>query len=208
MLRRVFLILLLQAFLWIDESDAAVACPPNQNGFILTCAFKCCKSIAADYEDYFCCGAEDKAIVDVTHETHPVDDPSVPRTQRFIAYGTAFQIDYTLLVIGLIVSIVLSVLCSFFCCLLCNGCWLHRRRNPQLYQSVNDTPFYPLCCGFGIPMGTVIFSTQPPQYRDDGIYYGSSTTSSPPTSRNRVRFNEDGTPKGVLKNSPNQEHTY
>nr|CAD2190826.1 unnamed protein product [Meloidogyne enterolobii] len=74
-------------------------------------------------------------------------------------------IDYTLLVLGLIISIILSVLLSFFCCLLCNGCWLHRRRNPHMYENVNDDGFYPICCGFGIPMGTVVFSTHPPQFR-------------------------------------------
>uniref|UniRef100_A0A915C4T6 CX domain-containing protein n=1 Tax=Parascaris univalens TaxID=6257 RepID=A0A915C4T6_PARUN len=203
------------------ESEAKVECPPNQNGFRLTCAFKCCKSIGAHYEanfdrirclmvegggkyrllvkDYFCCGLEDKTVVGDSVEVLTEEGSNPSRSERFIAYGTTYQIDYTMLVIGLIVSIVLSILCSFFCCLLCNGCWLHRRRNPQLYESVNDTGFYPLCCGFGIPMGTVVFSTHPPQYRDDGLYHGSST-SSLPSSRNRVRFNEDGTPKGVLKN--------
>ncbi|VDD88310.1 unnamed protein product [Enterobius vermicularis] len=111
------------------------------------------------------------------------------------------RVDYTLLIIGLIVSIILSILCSFFCCLLCNGCWLHRRRNPQLYESVNESGFYPLCCGFGVPMGTVVFSTHPPQFRDEGDMYHGSSTSSLPSGRSRVRFNEDGTLKGVLKNN-------
>ena len=51
-----------------------------------------------------------------------------------------------MLIIGLIVSIVLSILLSFFCCLLCNGCWLHRRRNPHMYESVNENGWYPICC--------------------------------------------------------------
>uniref|UniRef100_A0A0M3HZ98 Uncharacterized protein n=1 Tax=Ascaris lumbricoides TaxID=6252 RepID=A0A0M3HZ98_ASCLU len=190
-----------------DESEAKVECPPNQNGFRLTCAFKCCKSIGAHYEDYFCCGLEDKTVVGDSVEVFTEEGSNPSRSERFIAYGTTYQIDYTMLVIGLIVSIVLSILCSFFCCLLCNGCWLHRRRNPQLYESVNDTGFYPLCCGFGIPMGTVVFSTHPPQYRDDGLYHGSST-SSLPSSRNRVRFNEDGTPKGVLKNGSSHDFSH
>ncbi|KAK6043555.1 hypothetical protein COOONC_18940, partial [Cooperia oncophora] len=54
------------------------------------------------------------------------------------------KIDYTLLIIGLIVSIILSILLSFFCCLLCNGCWLHRRRNPHLYETVNESGWYPI----------------------------------------------------------------
>jgi hypothetical protein len=45
----------------------------------------------------------------------------------------------------------------------------------------------------------VVFSTHPPQFREDGeMYHGSSSSSLP--SRNRVRFNDDGTPRGVLKN--------
>ncbi|CAJ0588684.1 unnamed protein product [Cylicocyclus nassatus] len=121
------------------------------------------------------------------------------RAERFVAYGSTFQIDYTLLVIGLIVSILLSILLSFFCCLLCNGCWLHRRRNPQMYESVHESGWYPLCCGLGIPMGTVVFSTHPPQYRDDNEMYHGSSTSSLPSSKQRVRFNPDGTPRGPLK---------
>uniref|UniRef100_A0A0R3RLP9 Uncharacterized protein n=1 Tax=Elaeophora elaphi TaxID=1147741 RepID=A0A0R3RLP9_9BILA len=122
-----------------------VKCPPNKRGEELT--------------------KEDNQIVhEVISDQH--------RPQRFIAYGSTFQIDYTLLIIGLIISVILSVLCSFFCCLLCNGCWLHRRRNPQLYESVNESGFYPLCCGFGIPMGTIVFSTHPPQFRDESELYG------------------------------------
>jgi len=73
------------------------------------------------------------------------------------------------------------------------------------YETVNDSGWYPLCCGFGIPLGTVVFSTHPPQFANnpnaDAYYNGSS--ASLPSSRNRVRFNEDGTPKGVLKNGQN-----
>ncbi|VDL75019.1 unnamed protein product [Nippostrongylus brasiliensis] len=54
--------------------------------------------------------------------------------------------------------------------------------------------------GFGIPMGTVVFSTHPPQYRDESEMYHGSSTSSLPSSKQRVRFNPDGTPRGVLKN--------
>ncbi|VDK62919.1 unnamed protein product [Onchocerca ochengi] len=174
---------------------AAVKCPPNKRGETLTCSFACCKSLDDDSENYFCCGLEDNQIVRETTSRYD-------RPQRFIAYGSNFQIDYTLLIIGLIVSIILSILCSFFCCLLCNGCWLHRRRNPQLYESVSDSGFYPLCCGFGIPMGTIVFSTHPPQFRDESELYGGSSASSY-GNRGRVRFNEDGTPRGVLKNNPN-----
>ncbi|VDK38919.1 unnamed protein product [Gongylonema pulchrum] len=47
-------------------------------------------------------------------------------------------------------------------------------------------------------MGTIVFSTHPPQFRDESeLYHGSSTTSV--GNRSRVRFNEDGTPRGVLK---------
>ncbi|ETN68783.1 hypothetical protein NECAME_15639 [Necator americanus] len=49
-------------------------------------------------------------------------------------------------------------------------------------------------------MGTVVFSTHPPQYRDDSEMYHGSSTSSLPSSKQRVRFNPDGTPRGVLKN--------
>ncbi|VDK70721.1 unnamed protein product [Litomosoides sigmodontis] len=174
---------------------ATVKCPPNKHGEVLTCAFACCKSLDATFEDYFCCGLEDNHILRETTSGRN-------RPQRFIAYGSTVQIDYTLLIIGLIVSLILSVLCSFFCCLLCNGCWLHRRRNPQLYESVNDIGFYPLCCGFGIPMGTVVFSTYPPQFRDESELYAGSSASSY-GNRSRVRFNDDGTPRGVLKTNLN-----
>ena len=50
-------------------------------------------------------------------------------------------------------------------------------------------------------MGTVVFSTHPPQFRDEGDMYHGSSTSSLPSGRSRVRFNEDGTLKGVLKNN-------
>uniref|UniRef100_A0A1I8AV14 Protein shisa-4 n=1 Tax=Steinernema glaseri TaxID=37863 RepID=A0A1I8AV14_9BILA len=176
-------------------ASAALAmqkCPPNPSGLVLQCAFECCESLEGPNQGYYCCGADEKHLIDEAGVSHG-------RAERFVAYGTTLQVDYTMLVIGLILSIVISILLSFFCCLLCNGCWLHRRRNPQMYESVNESGFYPICCGFGIPMGTVVFSTHPPQFRDDNIYHGSST-SSLPSSRNRVRFNEDGTPKGVLKN--------
>ncbi|EJW72336.1 hypothetical protein WUBG_16753, partial [Wuchereria bancrofti] len=175
---------------------ATVKCPPNKHGEVLTCAIACCRSLDVTFEDYFCCELEDNQIV-VRDATSRHD-----RSQRFIAYGSNFQIDYTLLIIGLIISIILSVLCSLFCCLLCNGCWLHRRRNPQLYESVNDTGFYPLCCGFGIPMGTIVFSTHPPQFRGESELYDGSSASSY-ANRSRVRFNDDGTPRGVLKSNLN-----
>ncbi|EFO26007.1 hypothetical protein LOAG_02479 [Loa loa] len=174
---------------------ATVNCPPNKQGEVLACELACCEILNATFEDYLCCELEDDQIVRNTISKHN-------RPQRFIAYGSNFQIDYTLLIIGLIISIILSVLCSFFCCLLCNGCWLHRRRNPQLYESVNDTGFYPLCCGFGIPMGTIVFSTHPPQFRDESeLYTGSSASSF--GNRGRVRFNDDGTPRTVLKSNLN-----
>ncbi|OZC08556.1 hypothetical protein X798_04359 [Onchocerca flexuosa] len=203
-------------FAFTASCYAAVKCPPNERGETLTCAFACCKSLDATFEaslfnfhafnrniktkrfplnNYFCCELEDNQFVrETTSRTN--------RPQRFIAYGSNFQIHYTSLIIGLIVSIILSILCSFFCCLLCNGCWLHRRRNPQLYESVSDGGFYPLCCGFGIPMGTIVFSTHPPQFRDESELYGGSSASSY-SNRGRVRFNEDGTPRGVLKSNPN-----
>uniref|UniRef100_A0A915ML10 Uncharacterized protein n=1 Tax=Meloidogyne javanica TaxID=6303 RepID=A0A915ML10_MELJA len=77
-----------------------------------------------------------------------------------------------------------------------------QRRNPHMYENVNDDGFYPICCGFGIPMGTVVFSTHPPQFRGDEMYGGSSLSGA---SRGRVRFNEDGTPRGVLKNGNGNE---
>ncbi|VDN54515.1 unnamed protein product [Dracunculus medinensis] len=197
LLVRIVLISLLVEF--IPESFAKVWCPKNQSGFILTCAFKCCKSVDSSYEDYYCCDLDDQTLVD--ENTIESDGSQSSRSERFVAYTSNMpniQIDYTLLIIGLIISIVLSVLCSLFCCLLCNGCWLHRRRNPQMYESVQETGFYPLCCGFGIPVGTVVFSTHPPQFRDENeLYHGSSTSSI--ANRGRVRFHEDGTSKGVLK---------
>lgn len=51
-----------------------------------------------------------------------------------------------MLIVGLLISVALSVLLSLLCCLLCNGCWLHRRRNPHMYESVQESGWYPLCC--------------------------------------------------------------
>uniref|UniRef100_A0A0K0D161 CX domain-containing protein n=1 Tax=Angiostrongylus cantonensis TaxID=6313 RepID=A0A0K0D161_ANGCA len=158
------------------ELTQIVKCPPSSRGSVLECAYKCCPSFEGADQGYYCCGPEDQSVF---------DNDRYNRAERFVAYGTTFQIDYTLLIIGLIVSVVLSVLLSFFCCLLCNGCWLHRRRNPQLYESVHESGWYPLCCGFGIPMGTVVFSTHPPQYRDDSEMYHSSSMSSLPSSKQR-----------------------
>ncbi|KAF8385142.1 hypothetical protein PRIPAC_74284 [Pristionchus pacificus] len=174
--------------------DARVDCPAGPNGrSSLTCAFECCKSLEGQTSDYYCCGLEEHRLVKegVTGENG--------RAERFVAYGNTFQVDYTMLLLGLIISIVVSILLSFFCCLLCNGCWLHRRRNPQEYESVHDNGFYPICCGFGLPLGTVVFSSHPPQYRGDESDYQMSTSST--SSKNRVRFNPDGTPRGVLKNN-------
>ncbi|GMR59638.1 hypothetical protein PMAYCL1PPCAC_29833 [Pristionchus mayeri] len=172
---------------------AAVECPHGPNGLKLSCAFECCKSFEGDGHGYFCCGMEEhKLIKEGVKGEHG-------RAERFVAYGNTFQVDYTMLLLGLIISIVVSILLSFFCCLLCNGCWLHRRRNPQEYESVHDNGFYPICCGFGLPLGTVVFSSHPPQYRGDESEYQMSTSST--SSKNRVRFNPDGTPRGVLKNN-------
>ncbi|KJH53618.1 hypothetical protein DICVIV_00046 [Dictyocaulus viviparus] len=170
--------------------EIEVSCPASSKGYVLECAYGCCPSFEGADQGYYCCGPEEQSMSDSGQSN---------RAERFVAYGGTFQIDYTLLVLGLIFSIVLSIILSFFCCLLCNGCWLHRRRNPQMYESVHDSGIYPLCCGFGIPMGTVVFSTHPPQYRDESEMYHGSSTSSIPSSKQRVRFNPDGTPRGVLK---------
>uniref|UniRef100_A0A914WCW0 Uncharacterized protein n=1 Tax=Plectus sambesii TaxID=2011161 RepID=A0A914WCW0_9BILA len=177
-----------------------------------TCAFECCASHEGADQGYFCCELkEDRTVGHLTLDERGSQgtdgnrnsENREPTPQQFVAYGSGVQIDWGLLLLGLVVSIALSVILSFLCCLLCNGCWLHRRRNPQMYESVNDSGWQPLCCGFGIPMGTVVFSTHPPQFREDGEMYHGSSSSSLPSSRNRVRFNEDGTPKGVLKNGGN-----
>uniref|UniRef100_A0A1I8AT31 Protein shisa-4 n=1 Tax=Steinernema glaseri TaxID=37863 RepID=A0A1I8AT31_9BILA len=123
-------------------ASAALAmqkCPPNPSGLVLQCAFECCESLEGPNQGYYCCGADEKHLIDEAGVSHG-------RAERFVAYGTTLQVDYTMLVIGLILSIVISILLSFFCCLLCNGCWLHRRRNPQMYESVNESGFYPICC--------------------------------------------------------------
>ncbi|CAD6196082.1 unnamed protein product [Caenorhabditis auriculariae] len=188
-----FLRCLAASILLLQLAQAKVTCPRGPFGTQLECAFECCTSFEGDDHGYYCCGLEEKQQMDRGGDKS--------RAERFISYGSTFQIDYTMLVIGLIISIVLSILLSFFCCLLCNGCWLHRRRNPQMYESVNDNGWYPICCGFGIPMGTVVFSTHPPHYREDSEMYHGSSTSSLPSSKQRVRFNPDGTPRGVLKNN-------
>ncbi|CAJ0582365.1 unnamed protein product, partial [Mesorhabditis spiculigera] len=183
---------------------AEEVCPAGPNGRALTCAARCCESLEGpgSVQGYYCC--------DIPIHERRAESPNHGRPERFFmgTTGTNFQVDYTMLLIGLIVSIVLSVLLSFFCCLLCNGCWLHRRRNPHMYETVNDSGFYPICCGFGIPMGTVVFSTHPPTYRDDSDMYHGSSTSSLPSSKQRVRFNPDGTPRGVLKNGNSPRNDY
>lgn len=125
-----------------------VLCPKMPSGVDLYCASACCISNEGIGHGYHCCQLDSPNVIKSTNT----------RVERLVAAYTpgTFQIDYTLLVLGLIISIVLSVLLSFFCCLLCNGCWLHRRRNPHMYENVNDDGFYPICCGFGIPMGTGI----------------------------------------------------
>ncbi|CAJ0939596.1 unnamed protein product, partial [Mesorhabditis belari] len=190
-------LVILLGFVYSEE-----ICPAGPNGRELRCARACCESLEGpgSEQGFYCC---DTPLREVHTQNHG-------RPERFFAgtTGTSFQIDYTLLLIGLIVSIVLSVLLSFFCCLLCNGCWLHRRRNPHMYETVNDSGFYPICCGFGIPMGTVVFSTHPPQYREENEMYHGSSTSSLPSSKQRVRFNPDGTPRGVLKNGNSPRNDY
>ncbi|KAE9556691.1 hypothetical protein FO519_000097 [Halicephalobus sp. NKZ332] len=192
-----FLRILILVFAFaIAQISSYEICPANPSGIRLRCAFRCCDSLEGDGETqgYYCCGVDSDARVEsVTND--------YGRAERFISYANGFQIDYTLLVIGIIISIVVSIILSLLCCLLCNGCWLHRRRNPENYESVNDSAFYPICCGFGIPLGTIVFSTHPPQFNPEHGGYSGSSTSSLPSSRNRVRFNEDGTPRGVLKNS-------
>ncbi|CAI2353426.1 unnamed protein product [Caenorhabditis sp. 36 PRJEB53466] len=185
-------ILVLSTFYSVESK---VRCPKSPFGTELECAFECCTSFEGPNQGYYCCGIEEKQLLE-RDGANGIDH----RAERFVAYGNTFQVDYTMLVIGLIVSIIISILLSFFCCLLCNGCWLHRRRNPQQYESVHDNGWYPICCGFGIPMGTVVFSTHPPQYREESEMYTGSSMSSLPSSKQRVRFNPDGTPRGVLKN--------
>uniref|UniRef100_A0A8R1DQ37 Vesicular, overexpressed in cancer, prosurvival protein 1 n=1 Tax=Caenorhabditis japonica TaxID=281687 RepID=A0A8R1DQ37_CAEJA len=190
-------LLLLLVVLHQGVVNATVKCPKSVFGTELECAFECCTSFEGPNQGYYCCGLEEKRLTERHGGGHGVE---AGRAERFVAYGSTFQVDYTMLVIGLIVSILVSILLSFFCCLLCNGCWLHRRRNPQQYESVHDNGWYPICCGFGIPMGTIVFSSHPPQYREDSEMYGGSSMSSLPSSKQRVRFNPDGTPRGVLKN--------
>uniref|UniRef100_A0AC34RL78 Uncharacterized protein n=1 Tax=Panagrolaimus sp. JU765 TaxID=591449 RepID=A0AC34RL78_9BILA len=191
-------LIFLTIFVIIVEITSYEICPVNPSGIRLRCGFKCCESLEGDgdKQGYYCCGINNEPVDAVGEYS---------RAERLMVTGTTFQVDYTLLVIGIIVSIVVSIILSLLCCLLCNGCWLHRRRNPERYESVNDSGFYPICCGFGIPLGTVVFSTHPPQFNPETGQYASST-SSLPSSRNRVRFNEDGTPRGVLKNTNHDGH--
>ncbi|VDN05807.1 unnamed protein product [Thelazia callipaeda] len=209
--------IIIACFCLMTSCSATVRCPPNKQGEELICAFACCRSLDSTFEDYFCCGLESKNIVTKSSEFKTQDGSvSYVTSVRFdqkckldnvnflkdnVNFLTSnFRLDYTLTIIALIVSILISVLCSLFCCLLCNGCWLHRRRNPEFYESV-ENQFYPLCCGFGIPTGTIVFSTHPPQFREESeMYQGSSSTSSF-GNRSRVRFNEDGSQRGVLKKS-------
>ncbi|KAI3411861.1 hypothetical protein GPALN_001923 [Globodera pallida] len=196
-----FLLLSFSVVVHCFRSHAETICPTLTAGVELRCAKACCRSLEGDNQGYFCCDSDNVNVVEPAVLTTDTDRHQ--RAERFAAVyapGGGFQIDWSLFIIGLIVSILLSVLLSFFCCLLCNGCWLHRRRNPHMYENVGDRGddgFYHICCGFGIPVGTVVFSTHPPQF-SEGVYGPPSSLSS--ASRNRVRFNEDGTPKGVLKN--------
>ncbi|KAI6223082.1 hypothetical protein M3Y99_01465300 [Aphelenchoides fujianensis] len=140
--------------------------------------------------------------------TSAEEDVPHTRAERFVAYSNGFQVDYSLLILGIIISIVLSILLSLLCCFLCNSCWLQRRRGggPHDYrhdpyeQSVNSG-FYPLCCGFGVPFPTIVFSNQPPRFEHtDGDLYGGSASTYTSRSNNRVRFDEHGQPRSVLKN--------
>uniref|UniRef100_A0AC35TN36 Uncharacterized protein n=1 Tax=Rhabditophanes sp. KR3021 TaxID=114890 RepID=A0AC35TN36_9BILA len=189
---------------FINTVYGSVVCPEGLNGRSLTCAFECCQSFEGENNGYYCCGANEKTHVSRGYVRSISTGNGIEGAEPlFMTHVNGFQVDYTLLVIGLIISIILSVIISIFCCFLCNGCWLHRRRNPQDYNGpVQEQGFIPVCCGFGIPTGTLVFSTHPPQVSppDQNLYGGSSMTSLP-SSRNRVRFNNDGTPRGVLKHN-------
>ncbi|CAD5224093.1 unnamed protein product [Bursaphelenchus okinawaensis] len=188
------LLYLLLPIAFLLPLQASEVCPTTEFGTELTCAYKCCESSHGPKVGYYCCGDENSVILG-----NPEEDQTKIRAERFVAYSNGFQIDYTMLILGLIISIIISILLSLLCCLLCNGCWLHRRRNPHMYESVHDNGWYPLCCGFGIPMGTIVLSNNPPQFHhSEGTYVTSDSSTS---SRGRVRFNEDGTPRGVLKNN-------
>uniref|UniRef100_A0A0N5B687 CX domain-containing protein n=1 Tax=Strongyloides papillosus TaxID=174720 RepID=A0A0N5B687_STREA len=185
---------------------ASVECPPGPNGRKLTCAFECCPSFEGEDHGYYCCGGDDKNSL--TRGFFSSQSSDQPHSDKFVmAYGNGFQIDYTLVIVGLIISVILSVLLSLLCCFLCNSCWLRRRRSGTDYNGhVQEEGFIPICCGFGIPTGTLVFSTHPPQVNPPDNIYGGSSMTSLPSSRNRVRFNNDGTPRGVLKN--NQAYDY
>ncbi|KAI6190127.1 hypothetical protein M3Y97_00083300 [Aphelenchoides bicaudatus] len=185
-----FLLLALVPFV-----NAAVTCPRLPSGETITCAFECCESFGGKAQGYFCCGMDDKRI-------STQSDANRPRSERFVAYSNGFQVDYSLLILGIVISIILSILLSLLCCFLCNSCWL-RRRDDREYGHVDDSGFYPICCNFllagsaSIPTGTIVLSSQRPQFHNgDGIYNGSSASS-----HRGVRFNEDGQPRGVLKNN-------
>ncbi|KIH56921.1 hypothetical protein ANCDUO_12896 [Ancylostoma duodenale] len=58
---------------------AGVKCPPFSNGHVLECAFECCPSFEGADQGYYCCGPEERALIDngVEHG----------RAERFVAYG-------------------------------------------------------------------------------------------------------------------------
>ncbi|KAL3090748.1 hypothetical protein niasHT_022076 [Heterodera trifolii] len=200
------LLLLLFPIVFCFPPNFETVCPTLSSGVELRCARACCRSLEGENQGYFCCEPDNVNVVESSGQI--ADFGQHKREERFAAVyapGGGFQVDWSLFIIGLILSILLSILLSFFCCLLCNGCWLHRRRNPHMYENVGERGedgFYHICCGFGIPTGTVVFSTHPPQF-SDGVYAPPSSLSS--ASRSRVRFNEGAAPKGVLKNGDFQQ---
>ncbi|KAI6213341.1 hypothetical protein M3Y94_00139100 [Aphelenchoides besseyi] len=191
---RSLIVTLLLLFICLEGCYSTVVCPRLPSGEVLTCAYECCESFGGKDQGYHCCGNDGKNFV-----TRP-EDAQNTRAERYAGSysNNTFQIDYSLLLLGIIISIVVSILLSLLLCFLCNSCFLGRRHHPDNYESVNDG-FYPLCCGLGIPTGTIVFSSQPPQFHNNDIYSGSNSSYS--SRNNRVRFNENGEPiRGVLKN--------
>ncbi|KIH51639.1 hypothetical protein ANCDUO_18272, partial [Ancylostoma duodenale] len=61
-----------------------VKCPPFSNGHVLECAFECCPSFEGADQGYYCCGPEERALIDngVEHG----------RAERFVAYGRSITL--------------------------------------------------------------------------------------------------------------------
>ncbi|KAF7629266.1 hypothetical protein Mgra_00009217, partial [Meloidogyne graminicola] len=174
----IFVTILPLLIYFFNTARSDVLCPKMPSGVELYCANACCVSNEGISHGYYCCQLDSPNVlksIEPVIRAESLVATYTPGTFQLvfsdyfldILFLSFPRIDYTLLVLGLIISIVLSVLLSFF------------------------AAYFVTAAGF-----SVVFSTHPPQFRSDEMYGGSSISGASRGGASRVRFNEDGTPRG------------